>query len=136
MDGFSRDVLAWELSNSLDVFFGWSALDKALSFAKPDIFTSAPGSQFTSDAFTSRLETSGIRMSWDGRGSVFDNLFVERLWRSVKYEGGYMNDSDSMTAAWQGLNRYFNFYNTEGPPQSLHYRTPQTVYFQSGETAF
>jgi len=135
MDWFSRYVLAWELSNSLDVFFCLSALDKALSFAKPDIFNSDQGSQFTSDAFTSRLETSGIRISWDGRGRVFDNIFVERLWRSVKYEEVYMNDYDSMTAAWQGLNRYFNFYNTERLHQSLHYRTPQTVYFQSGETS-
>lgn len=105
MDWFSRYVLSWELSNSLDVFFCLNALEKALSVATPDIFHSDQGSQFTSSSFTSRLEAAKIRISWDGRGRVGDNIFVERLWRSVKYEEVYLNNYDAVPSAWQGLNR-------------------------------
>ena len=128
MDWFSRYVLSWELSNSLDVFFCLSALERALSREKPLIFNSDQGSQFTSEAFTNRLEADNIAISWDGRGRVFDNIFIERLWRSVKYEEVYINEYDSVNAALQGLRRYFNFYNTQRLHQSLNYQTPQQVY--------
>lgn len=130
MDWFSRYVLSWELSNSLDVFFCLSALERALSRATPEIFNSDQGSQFTSDAFISRLEAADVRISWDGSGRVFDNIFVERLWRSVKYEEVYLNDYDSVSSAWHGLDRYFNFYNCERLHQSLNYQTPEKMYFQ------
>ena len=92
MDWFSRYVLSWELSNSLDVYFCLSALERALSQSRPLIFNTDQGSQFTSDAFTTRLEAANVAISWDGRGRVFDNIFIERLWRSVKYEEVYLND--------------------------------------------
>jgi putative transposase len=105
MDWFSRYVLSWELSNSQDVFFCLSALERALCRAKPAIFNSDQGSQFTAEAFTGRLQAAEIAISWDGRGRVFDNIFIERLWRSVKYEEVYLNDYGSVTEAWGGLNR-------------------------------
>ena len=130
MDWFSRYVLSWELSNSLDGYFCLSALDKALSQSRPLIFNTDQGSQFTSDAFTARLQAANIAISWDGRGSYFDNIFIERLWRSVKYEEVYLNDYDSVTTARCRLRDYFNFYNQQRFHQSLHYQTPQQVYFQ------
>lgn len=130
LDWFSRYVLAWELSNSQDVFFCLSALEKALCQGKPEIFNSDQGSQFTSDTFTSRLEAAEIAISWDGRGRVFDNIFIERLWRSVKYEAVYINDYESLPQAFDGLSRYFHFYNRERFHQSLNYQTPEQVYFQ------
>lgn len=129
MDWFSRYVLSWELSNSLDVFFCLSALERALSQASPLIFNNDQGSQFTSEAFTGRLEASNIAISWNGRGSYFDNIFIERLWRSVKYEEVYVNDYDSMNMAQRRLRDYFNYYNRERFHQSLDYRTPYEVYF-------
>ena len=131
MDWFSRYVLSWELSNSLDVFFCLSALERALSQSSPLIFNSDQGSQFTSDAFTARLEAANIAISWNGSGSYFDNIFIERLWRSVKYEEVYPNDYDSMNTAQRRLREYFNFYNRERFHQSLDYRTPYEVYFNS-----
>lgn len=128
MDWFSRYVLSWEVSNSLDTFFCLTALERALSNAKPEIFNSDQGSQFTSQAFTERLEKMGIRISWDGRGRLWDNIFVERLWRSVKYEEVYLKDYENVTEAIQGLGNYFGFYNTERFHQSLGYRTPLQVY--------
>ena len=109
---FSRYVISWEVSNSLDVFFCLAALEKALMKAKPEIFNSDQGSQFTSYAFTDRLEESGILVSWDVRGRLWYNIFVERLWRSVKYEEVYLNDYENITEAIQGLGSYFTFYNT------------------------
>ena len=129
MDWFSRYVLSWELSNSLDVFFCLSALERALGKASPLIFNNDQGSQFTSEAFTARLEASGIAISWNGKGRYFDNIFVERLWRSVKYEEVYLNDYDSMNTARRRLRDYFNFYNRERLHQSLDYCTPYEVYF-------
>jgi putative transposase len=129
MDWFSRYVLSWELSNSADVFFCLSALEKALAKGKPDIFNSDQGSQFTSEAFTLRLQRAEIAVSRDGRGRVFDNIFIERLWRSVKYEEVYLNEYQSVTDAEQGLSRYFDFYNQERLHQSLKYQTPQQVHF-------
>jgi len=132
MDWLSRYVLAWEVSNSLDVFFCLNAIQKALSIATPEIFHSDQGSQFTSDAFTSLLETSGIDISWTGQGRVWDNIFVERLWRTVKYEEVYLKDYANVSEAIRGLNNYFTFYNKERPHQSLGYRTPQQVYLEKG----
>ena len=124
MDWFSRYVLSWELSNSLDVYFCLSALDRALSQARPVIFNTDQGSQFTSDAFTHRLKAAQVAISWAGRGSYFDNIFVERLWRSVKYEEVYLNDYDSVATAACRLRDYFHFYNQQRLHQSLNYQTP------------
>ena len=112
MDWFSRYVLSWELSNSLDVYFCLSALDKALSQSRPLIFNNDQGSQFTSDAFTARLQAANVAISWDSRGSYFDNIFIERLWRSVKYEEVYLNDYDSVTTTGHRLRDYFNAKDT------------------------
>ncbi len=130
MDWHSRYVLSWELSVSLDVSFCVSALDDALQIARPEIFNSDQGSQFTSEVFTTRLLEQGIRISMDGRGRVFDNIFVERLWRSVKYEEVYLKDYRNVPEARHGLRGYFEFYNTERLHQSLGYKTPKAVYRQ------
>jgi len=130
MDWFSRYVLSWEVSNSLDSFFCLWALDRALTKGMPEIFNSDQGSQFTNEAFTNRLETAGIRISWDGRGRAMDNVFVERLWRSVKYEEVYLKDYDSVPEAIDGIGSYFRFYNTQRLHQSLGYRTPQQVFYR------
>ena len=114
MDWFSRYVLSWELSNSLDVYFCLSALDRALSQSRPLIFNNDQGSQFTSDAFTDRLQAANIAISWDGRGSYFDNIFIERLWRSVKYEEVYLNDYDSVTTASRRLRTTSTFTINSG----------------------
>lgn len=129
MDWFSRYVLAWELSNSLETAFCLQALGKALQTAKPGIFNTDQGAQFTSEEFTSRLITEGIRISMDGRGRALDNLFVERLWRSVKYEEVYFRDYADGLEARQSLGRYFRFYNTERRQQGLERRIPADVYF-------
>ena len=129
LDWFSRYVLSWELSNSQDVFFCLSALEKALKKGKPEIFNSDQGSQFTSDAFIARLKRAEVAQSWDGRGRVFDNIFIERLWRSVKYEEVYLNEYQSVNDAENGLSGYFDFYNNERIYQSLGYMTPQEVHF-------
>ena len=130
MDWFSRYVLSWELSNSLDVYFCLSALERALSQSRPLIFNNDQGTQFTSDAFINRLKAAQVAISWDSRGSYFDNIFIERLWRSVKYEEVYLNDYDSVATAFGRLRDYFNFYNQQRFHQSLNYRTPHEVYFQ------
>jgi len=129
LDWFSRYVLAWELSVTLDTGFCLTALDWALEQSKPDIFNTDQGSQFTSEAFTGRLTEAGIQISMDGRGRALDNVFVERLWRSVKYEEVYLHDYQSPPDAINGLGRYFRFYNHERPHQALDYRTPAAVYF-------
>ncbi len=128
MDWFSRYVLSWSVSVTLDAAFCLEALEDALSHGRPEIFNSDQGSQFTSTEFTGRLEESQIRISMDGRGRVFDNIFVERLWRTVKYEEVYLNDYPSVPEARESLCRYFNFYNTERLHQSLGYKTPEMVY--------
>jgi len=130
MDWFSRYVLSWELSNTLETNFCLKALEGALMLSKPEIFNSDQGSQFTSLEFTGRLQTSGITISMDGRGRVFDNIFVERLWRSVKYEEVYLNHYQTVSEARLGLTEYFQFYNTERLHSSLEYRTPEEVYFR------
>ena len=128
MDWFSRYVISWEVSNSLDSFFCLTALERALRRGKPEIFNSDQGSQFTSQAFTERLERAGTRIRMDGRGRLWDNIFVERLWRRVKYEEVYLNDYEDMIEAVRGLGNYFSFYNTERFHQALGYRTPLQVY--------
>ena len=133
MDWYSRYVLAWEVSVTLESSFCVAALDRALQQAEPEIFNSDQGSQFTSAAFTERLLQRGIRISMDGRGRAFDNIFVERLWRSVKYEEIYLKDYRSVREAIAGLRAYFEFYNGERLHQSLDYQTPETVYRQ-GQT--
>jgi len=127
IDGYSRKVLAFRLSNTLDGAFGQECLEAALALGQPEIFNTDQGSQFTSLAFTGRLEAAGIRISMDGRGRALDNVFVERLWRSVKYEDIYPNGYATLREALQGLTRYFLFYNDERPHQALKYRTPAEV---------
>ena len=124
LDWFSRYVLSWELSNSLDVLFCLSALERALTQSSPLIFNNEQGSQFSSEPFTARLEASNIAISWNGRGSYYDNILIERLWHGVKYEEVYLNDYGSMNTAQRRSRDYFNFYNREQFHQSLDYRTP------------
>ena len=128
LDWFSRFVLAWDLSTTLDTSFCLEALDRALQAARPEIFNTDQGVQFTSKAFTDRLLRSAIRISWDGRGRALDNIFVERLWRSVKYEEVYLKDYQTVSEARNGLSNYFQFYNYERYHQSLDYKTPFSVY--------
>jgi len=128
IDWFSRFVLAWELSTTLDTSFCLEALDRALQAAQPEIFNTDQGAQFTSKEWTSRLLRSTIRISWDGRGRALDNIFVERLWRSVKYEEVYIKDYQTVSEARNGLSDYFHFYNYERYHQSLDYKTPFSVY--------
>jgi putative transposase len=130
MDWFSRYVLAWELSNSLDSAFCLSALRRALRQSRPEICNTDQGSQFTSEAFTGLLQAEGIQISMDGRGRCFDNIFIERLWRSVKYEEVYLRDYGDGREASDGLGRYFDFYNHQRRHASLGWRTPQEVYGQ------
>lgn len=134
MDWYSRYVLSWELSTSLDTAFCLSALEKALKASHPEIFNTDQGSQFTSREFTGRLEKEGIRISMDGRGRVFDNIFVERLWRSVKYEEVYLHSYQTVSEARHGLARYFLFYNTERLHESLGYQTPYEIYVKEQGT--
>jgi putative transposase len=129
MDWFSRYVLAWEVSVSLETSFCLAALDWALQLGPPDIFNTDQGSQFTSEEFTSRLESQGIDISMDGRGRVSDNIFIERLWRTVKYEEVYLKDYLDVLEAVSNLKSYFAFYNHERPHQALSYQTPAAIYF-------
>lgn len=129
MDWYSRYVLAWQLSNTLETQFCVEALERSLRIATPTIFNTAQGAQFTSREFTGFLERHDIQISLDGRGRALDNVFVERLWRSVKWEHVYLNDHQTLHAAWHGLHSYFQFYNHERPHQALNYRTPAEVYF-------
>jgi putative transposase len=128
MDWFSRCVLAWRLSNTLGGSFCLEALDEALSKAKPEIFNSDQGAQFTATSFTTRLLERGIAISMDGRGRALDNVFIERLWRTVKYEEVYTKDYRNGWQAEQSLRDYFQFYCTRRKHQSLDYRTPAEVY--------
>jgi putative transposase len=128
MDWFSRCVLAWETSVTLDANFCVEALTRALTLGTPGIFNTDQGSQFSSAAFTDLLRHAGIAISMDGRGRAFDNIFIERLWRSVKYEEVYLHDYQTPAEAHLGLRRYFEFYNQQRPHQALAYRTPAEVY--------
>lgn len=128
MDWYSRYVLSWRLSNTLDVGFCLEALDQALSQGRPEIFNSDQGSQFTSAEFTGRLKAAGVQISMDGRGRAVDNIFVERLWRSVKYEEIYLKDYQDGRETFEGVQSYFYLYNNERPHQALDYRTPREVH--------
>ena len=128
MDWFSRYVLSWRLSNSLDVSFCCQALEAALKRSKPEIFNTDQGSQFTSTDFLGALKGADIRISLDGRGRAFDNIMIERLWRSVKYEEVYLKGYQSVSEAREGLGHYFHFYNRERPHQALGYQTPASQY--------
>ena len=129
MDGYSRYVLSWELSNSLEAGFCVTALEDALRRGSPGIFNTDQGAQFTSDSFTRRRRGAGVRISMNGKGRALDNIFVERLWRTVKYEEVYPGDDADGIAARNGLGRYFLFYNDRRRHQALGWRTPAEVYF-------
>ena len=129
IDWYSRYVLSWQLSNTMDVGFCLDALEEALKFGKPTIFNSDQGSQFTSLEFTGRLEAEEIAISMDGKGRALDNIFVERLWRSVKYEDIYLKAYENAVELYAGLTQYFQLYNNHRPHQSLEYRTPACVHF-------
>jgi len=128
LDWYSRYVLAWRLSPTLEGTFCLEALDEALAISQPEIFNTDQGSQFTSTAFTGRLEERGIAISMDGRGRALDNAFSERLWRTVKYEEVYLQEYGGSADALGSLKRYWRFYNRGRPHQSLGYRTPAAVY--------
>jgi putative transposase len=129
MDWYSRRVLSWRLSNTLDSSFCVEALEQALArFGKPEIFNTDQGAQFTAEAFTKPLRDRGIAISMDGKGRCLDNVFVERLWRSLKYEEVYLHAYDSVAQARAGIGRYLAFYNDERPHQSLGYQTPGAFY--------
>ena len=130
IDWFSRYVVSWEISVTLETEFCLSALDRALRCGKPEIFNSDQGAQFTSTAFTDRLLEGGVSISMDGRGRALDNIFIERLWRSVKYEEIYLHDYQHVPEAMLGLQRYFDFYNHQRLHQALDYRTPAAVFRQ------
>jgi putative transposase len=128
LDWYSRYVVSWRLSNTLDGDFCLEALEEALQKGRPEIFNSDQGSQFTSREFTGRLESAGVAISMDGRGRALDNVFVERLWRTVKYEEVYLHDYATGVECYTGLAAYLRFYCEERPHQALAYRTPGAVY--------
>ena len=129
LDWYSRAVLAWELSNTLEVNFCIATLEQALSrFGRPEVFNSDQGAQFTSPKFAKVLLDHDVQISMDGRGRALDNIYVERLWRTVKYEEVYLKDYASGRETYRSLDAYFKFYNNERPHQSLGYRTPAAVY--------
>jgi putative transposase len=134
IDWFSRYVIAWRLSNTLDGSFCQEMLEEALGRGKPEVFNTDQGVQFTAGAWTGRLESAGVSVSMDGRGRCLDNVFVERLWRSVKYEDIYLKGYERVPELECGLRSYFGFYNTERLHQSLGYRTPVEVYGIRGWT--
>ena len=141
IDWHSRYVLSWRLSNTLDVGFCLEALDEALSQGCPEVFNTDQGVQFTSASFTGRLELAGTKVSMDGKGRCLDNVFVERLWRTVKYEYVYLWRPDTVPALTAGLTTYFGYYNQARSHQSLEERTPAEVYgkrakFRKGGRAF
>lgn len=131
MDWYSRKVLAWRLSNTLTADFCVAALEQALArYGAPAIFNTDQGCQFTGAAFTDTLQSAGVAISMDGKGRWMDNVFIERLWRSVKYEEVYLRAYDSVAAARAGVGAYFTFYNTQRTHQALGRQTPDEVYYQ------
>jgi putative transposase len=128
IDWYSRYVLAFELSNTLDTRFCIRALQSALEINRPQIFNTDQGSQFTSLSFTSVLQEHGIQISMDGKGRAIDNVFIERLWRSVKYELVYLKDIDSVPLLYNELKAYFCYYNEERHHQALNYQRPRDLY--------
>ena len=135
IDWFSRYVIAWKLSNTLDGSFSQEMREEALGRGTPEVFNTDQGVQFTAGAWTGRLESAGVAVSMDGQGRCLDNVFVERLWRSVKYEDVYLKGYEGVPELEGGLRAYFGFYNTERPHQSLDYRTPAEVYGVGAKTA-
>ena len=135
IDWDSRYVISWRLSNTLDTDFCIAALEEALGKGKPEIFNTDQCSQFTSEAFTGLLKEHGVRISMDGKGSYNDNLFIERLWRTVKYEEVYLKAYEDGREARINLGKYFHFYNTIRPHQALGYRTPKEAYTETVENA-
>lgn len=129
IDWHSRYILSWKLSNTMDTSFCLEALEEALKLGKPKIFNTDQGSQFTSNEFTSRLLLDGIQISMDGRGRALDNIFVERFWRSLKYENIYPNSYETYADAKLGIAEYFRFYNNDRLHQSLDYNTPTSVHW-------
>jgi putative transposase len=129
IDWYSRYVVAWRLSDTMEQVFCLEALDAALNFAVPDISNTDQGSHFTSKAFLAMLQAKDVRISMDGRGRCMDNIFTERLWRTVKYEDVFLNSYHDVTDARHGLTKYFDFYNNRRWHQSLDDRTPADVYF-------
>ena len=128
IDWYSRYVIAWRLSNSLESSFCVDVLNEALSQRRPKIFNTDQGVQFTSRVFTSRLEAAGVSISMDGKGRALDNVFIERLWWSVKYEHVYLHDYTTVRSLYQGLEKYLEYFNQERPHQSLAYHKPWDVY--------
>jgi putative transposase len=132
VDWYTRRTLSWKVSITMDVHFCLEAVEEAIMrYGTPEIMNTDQGSQFTSQAFTELLKEHDIRISMDGKGSWRDNVFVERLWRSVKYEDIYLRAYDSVSAVRAGLNRYFNFYNSRRPHSSLDGQTPDQIYFKT-----
>ena len=129
LDWFSRYVVAWELDQTLEIAFVLAAVDRALARVRPEIWNSDQGSHFTSPQYIERLLARDVQISMDGKGRALDNIFTERLWRTVKYENVYLNDYGTPRATRQGLAQYLDFYNMERPHQALGYRTPAEVYF-------
>jgi putative transposase len=136
IDWFSRYVLSWRLSNTLDGQFCLDALQEALCMGKPEIFNTDQGVQFTAHAFTSALEEAEIRISMDGKGRALDNVFIERLWRTVKYEDIYLREYETVPMLYAGLDSYFQFYNHERSHQSLDYATPAEAHFAKDDRSF
>ena len=137
LDLYSRKVLAWRLSNTADADFCVEALKEAIEvYGVPEIFNTDQGSQFTGNDFTEELESNGIQISMDGKGRALDNVYVERLWRSLKYENIFINDYRDLKALKGGVKLYFRFYNTERYHQSLGYQTPDEVYFSDDMQGF
>jgi putative transposase len=134
IDWFSRFVLSWEISTTLDTTFCLEGLERALCVGQPAIFNTDQGSQFTGAAFTSRLLSAGIALSMDGRGRALDNIFVERLWRTVKYEDVYLKGYATPKEVFAGLHAYFHYYNWERLHQALDYRTPAAMYYAKQAT--
>jgi len=129
IDWYSRRVLAWRLSNTMESSFCLEALREALEqFPKPEIFNTDQGSQFTAEVFTGALRSAGITISMDGKGRCIDNVFVERVWRSLKYEEVFLHAYDDLDEARAGIGRYFEFYNFKRPHQALGYQTPDAFY--------
>ena len=134
LDWFSRKVLSWQLSNTLDGSFCLTALEESLQGGRPEVFNTDQGCQFTARSYTSRLAAAGVAISMDGRGRALDNVFIERLWRSVKYEEVYLRGYENVAAAQASLRSYFVFYNERRHHQSLGYRTPAEVYAEGNSS--
>ncbi len=128
MDWFSRYVISWKMSNTADIDLCMEALEESLKYGRPEIFNTDQGSQFTSEKFTGKLKDNKIKISMDGRGMMFDNIFIERLWRTVKYEDIYIKGYETISESKNGLKEYFEFYNNERYHQSLNYGTPWEHY--------